>query len=563
MILGDLDTTPEQADEDASMLKRPRAETADAASAPLLVSPPPRQALMNHPPESDLYPSLSKTMHPNTLPSRPLPPPVMTPADQRFHDRRLSAIELAVSRQNDRQQSLETTAQNLVVALSTAIQRLETGQGMQQQTLRTHENVMESQQALHTRAEAGLSQSNNQNQNSQAQIDALMHRYAAAEQEWKTRSLNHELETLQLQQKLQMLTTRIDSPAAVSPSVVKLSDVIPESHGTAVPPINEPFFESTPRASTFPSQNSTLFPPPRPATFPEQNPTPAPALAPSMFLAPPTIDSCPVFTPSTYQHWEREVRLWMAGFPSATQSQFLPKIIAVLLQPAKIAGMSYMEPTDANPSSRNVPALITLLDARYAKTDSERARSWLKEFTQFTRKPAENLKDFWPRFQRVNTRLETLPMKMSEEMIFSHALQALKLSETQLPIVISALETKQNSHSVETLKDITSKMFETHRHNLDSSEVYMGQATVPNNEESSLPPIDEEADDFDDDADYQQCYDEETGETYWIKPKRAAKARNAPGSAVSAQKGAVEQFSHVPNSTPNKGFGKASQGKLI
>lgn len=50
---------------------------------------------------------------------------------------------------------------------------------------------------------------------------------------------------------------------------------------------------------------------------------------------------------------------------------------------------------------------------------------------------------------------------MSEEMIFAKALQALKLSEAQLPILISALETKQKSHCVTTLKDIAIKMFET------------------------------------------------------------------------------------------------------
>ena len=34
--------------------------------------------------------------------------------------------------------------------------------------------------------------------------------------------------------------------------------------------------------------------------------------------APAILDPCPLFTPSKYRHWEREVRLWMETFPTAT-----------------------------------------------------------------------------------------------------------------------------------------------------------------------------------------------------------------------------------------------------
>ena len=66
---------------------------------------------------------------------------------------------------------------------------------------------------------------------------------------------------------------------------------------------------------------------------------------PNVVMAPPLIDPCPPFAPSTYQNWKRELRLWIAGFPTATQSQFLSEFISVLPQAAKITGMSYMEAT--------------------------------------------------------------------------------------------------------------------------------------------------------------------------------------------------------------------------
>ena len=110
-------------------------------------------------------------------------------------------------------------------------------------------------------------------------------------------------------------------------------------------------------------------------------------------------------------------------------------------------------------------------------------------------------------------------------MISPQALQAMKSSETQRPVAISALETKQNSHIVETLKDITVKMFETHRRNPDSSEVYVNQSAQDLAEEQGGPSIAFGEEDPDDGTDYRQWYDEDTGETYWTKHKRAAKRK--------------------------------------
>ena len=73
--------------------------------------------------------------------------------------------------------------------------------------------------------------------------------------------------------------------------------------------------------------------------------------------------------------------------------------------------MSYMEAADGSPHLRTAEALAHQLDERFAKTETERAWAWLKEFTQINRKPGENLKDFWARLLRVTARLEALPMK--------------------------------------------------------------------------------------------------------------------------------------------------------
>ena len=121
------------------------------------------------------------------------------------------------------------------------------------------------------------------------------------------------------------------------------------------------------------------------------------------YMAPPIMGNCPQFTPTTYQHWKRDVKFRTAGFPTATGSQLLSKIIAVLPQPAKITGLAYMELADGSPETRRAQALIAQLDTRYAKTDTERPWAWLQEFASFPRKPTGELKDFRARLLRVAT----------------------------------------------------------------------------------------------------------------------------------------------------------------
>lgn len=54
---------------------------------------------------------------------------------------------------------------------------------------------------------------------------------------------------------------------------------------------------------------------------------------------------------------------------------------------------------------------------------------------------------------------------------------------------------------------------------------------------------------------------DESGEIYLLRPKRTVKARNAPGAAVNATQGAMQQFRSIPNSHP-KGKGKGEMSCL-
>ena len=115
-----------------------------------------------------------------------------------------------------------------------------------------------------------------------------------------------------------------------------------------------------------------------------------------------------------------------------------------------------MEQTRSSRAPRTLQPIMDLADGRYGKTDIERPCSWLNQPTEFPRRPNANLQDSRPGLRRTTARLGSTGVEMSGEMDFRNPL-ALKLSETQCPIAISALETKTNRHILDTIKDIAAK----------------------------------------------------------------------------------------------------------
>ena len=274
------------------------------------------------------------------------------------------------------------------------------------------------------------------------------------------------------------------------------------------------------------------------------------------------VDSCPQFTPATFQNWKREVKLWIAGQPGATVTQILAKLIHVLPLSVKTDALLYMESTENQIESRSVDKIMQLLDQRFGRTDSERACSWLTAFTEFKRENHENYKDFWGRFNRCTAKLAALGMPMTQQVIFNRAIQALRVPEGQLPIVLSALETRPDRFSIEGLRDITIRMYETHRPKPDPTEVFAadvnhGQSTVNHTCDGiEAEGYGQEEEDSWDDS---MTVTMEDGSIFLMKPKKPSKPRNAPGMHESAKRGAIQTFRNIPN---QKGKGN-SAGKGV
>ena len=322
--------------------------------------------------------------------------------------------------------------------------------------------------------------------------------------------------------------------------------------------------ENDPRSMPSSSTGSTPIPPMEsPFQMPTNNEcgfTPIPCMGfPNM-----VVDACPSFTPNTFQNWKREIKLWIAGQPGASTTQLLAKLIHVLPLAVKTEALLYMDQTERQPDERSIATIMNMLDARYGRTDSERACSWLTAFTEFKRESQENYKDFWARFTRCTAKLEALGMPMIDKVVFNRAIHALRLPEGQLPIVLSVLETRPDRFSVAALREVTIRMYETHKPGSDPTEVFTADAQGDNDAQWAYHAADSTQDPNDwnwqwNDGDWN--YEEETSEVLLedgsimlMRPKKHTKPRNTPGIHEASRRGAVKTFSYIPN---RKGKGKS------
>ena len=212
-----------------------------------------------------------------------------------------------------------------------------------------------------------------------------------------------------------------------------------------------------------------------------------------------------------------------------------------------------MEGNELMMHTRCVNELMRMIDARYARAEIERRRPWIEEFAEFIRKTNAHYKDFRPLFRRVATRLQTLNVKMGDLVISQKEINAIRITETQLPIAITAMETKNNSKCARKMGRITIRMFGIHRANADPSEAH----TVAESERDGTPGIGDippkgETDHIESE---ETEWADETGAVYLMRPKRPTKTTAATGAAAEARRGDTTAFREIPNGSGKGAFG--------
>lgn len=143
-----------------------------------------------------------------------------------------------------------------------------------------------------------------------------------------------------------------------------------------------------------------------------------------------------------------------------------------------MAAMPYMERTEQRPESRPIRKIFEILDYRFGKTDTEQSRIWLSKFEGFKRTTGKNFKDFWPRYARNIAKLISPDMAADDDMLFRKAIQSTRLPDGHLPIGLSTLKTMNSPSSVDELKELTIKMYETQRPSSDKTYVYLAAESM-------------------------------------------------------------------------------------
>ena len=118
--------------------------------------------------------------------------------------------------------------------------------------------------------------------------------------------------------------------------------------------------------------------------FANQGAIPVP-VAPQWLLPNGMIDSCPAFAPNLYRNWSRVVTLWRPAQIGATATTLIAKIVSALPTNSRIEILNYLANTERCPETQTGADVMKTLNARYAKTASERARSWFSAFAEFKR----------------------------------------------------------------------------------------------------------------------------------------------------------------------------------
>ena len=368
---------------------------------------------------------------------------------------------------------------------------------------------------------------------------------------------NHEAETMRLREELSQMKLenarrreRDGDKTPMNPLPVVLENLVPPPAGrlpVAQPNANlmecEGHGPSTNSEVRVQSSSSTVMDsqnwrdPPTPAQPNTMCPPAVTTLNQPIFVPILSQESCPAFTPAMYSNWRREIKLWLSTQHGMPTTHILARIIAVLPLQSRIEAMNYMDSTETKIHTRSLDPIWAILDNRYGKTDAERSCAWLTAFTDFRRESQENYKDFWTRFTRCTTKLQALGMPLSDTVIFNKALTALRIPDGQLPVILSAMETRTNPKSTEALRQMTIRMYETHKKS-DSSDVYQAQ-----NHEGTVNNVAEEEES---EAEFE--WTDEFGEIFLMKPKRKGKPKNAPGNHETAKRGAIDAFRSKPNS---------------
>ena len=168
------------------------------------------------------------------------------------------------------------------------------------------------------------------------------------------------------------------------------------------------------------------------------------------------IDSPPPPTGNLYRDWRIEVKLRRSAHVVSTPNQLIEKKVSKLPTNSRMGILVYLVNTDTSNQLRSVDAVVGISNRRFARADSERAGEWVSPSAEFKR-GVRKLQTFLGDIRTSCTRLIAHGLNINESVVPHLQIQAIRIRECQLPILLSTLGDFPIPTSAGALKSPTEK----------------------------------------------------------------------------------------------------------
>ena len=171
-----------------------------------------------------------------------------------------------------------------------------------------------------------------------------------------------------------------------------------------------------------------------------------------------TISDLPKFSPEAYEEYRRNVRFWKEINGYFEDGQLVEKLAMHSEGALKMITTRYLREVK-EAENRKVEDIIKLLDAEFARPTQELIITKINAFVNLSRRTGEDIRLFWVRFDKARIAVELTDTILPDAVLYSRALNALKLAGSNKAVLLSGLESCPGVPSVKVLNEVSVKIF--------------------------------------------------------------------------------------------------------
>ena len=171
------------------------------------------------------------------------------------------------------------------------------------------------------------------------------------------------------------------------------------------------------------------------------------------------ISEPPKFPAEAYEEYRRNLRFWKEINSYCENGQLVAKLAMRSEGALEITTARYLRDTSEDTKSLSADDIISKLDVEFDRPSQEIAIEKINDLMSLSRRSGEDIRLFWIRFDKARMAVELSDTVLADAVLYSRALNALKLSGHNRSVLLSGLEEGGALASVKTLKEVSVKIF--------------------------------------------------------------------------------------------------------